>query len=118
MFLAVFVLGCHRNEKLPPEMLSVLKQAREGNLEAQLNIGNHYYNQLSQGSSKRRFDDALSWFTAASEQGSVEAKFMLGQLYERGYGFAGQLGRSMGSVGNSGHQNSYAAFSSLKYFCS
>jgi len=24
----------------------------------------------------------------------------------------------LGSVGNSGHQSSYAAFSSLKYFCS
>jgi TPR repeat protein len=118
MFLAVFVLGCHRNEKLPPEMLSVLKQAREGNLEAQLNIGNHYYNQLSQGSSKRRFDDALSWFTAASEQGSVEANNSALLSSKSPTCSEVNPSSSLGSVGNSGHQNSYAAFSSLKYFCS
>ena len=73
----------------------LLKQADEGNVQAQCALGNIFYN--GEGV-RRNYCEALRWFRKAAEQGYDKAQNILGALYAAGYetgtpDYAGALGR-------------------------
>lgn len=60
----------------------LLKQADEGNVQAQCALGNIFYN--GEGV-RRNYCEALRWFRKAAEQGYDKAQNILGTLYAIGY---------------------------------
>ena len=60
----------------------LLKQAAEGNVQAQCALGNIFYN--GEGV-RRNYCEALRWFRKAAEQGYDKAQNILGTLYAIGY---------------------------------
>lgn len=62
---------------------SYLKFAKDGDMEAQYNLGNAYY--FGKGVEKN-FVEAAKWYTKAAEQGLAEAQNNLAQCYEKGTG--------------------------------
>ena len=59
--------------------------AKEGNAEAQNNLGRFYY----KGSwVKKDYAEALKYFRLAAKQGNAEAQFSLGEMYDAGQGVA------------------------------
>ena len=62
----------------------LLPLAEEGDLAAQLALGQIYYGRVRQGKSDRPSDDVMEaekWFRLAAEKGIAEAQFGLGAIY-------------------------------------
>ena len=57
---------------------SYLKFAKDGDMEAQFNLGNAYL--FGKGVDKN-FVEAAKWYTKAAEQGHVKAQYNLGWMY-------------------------------------
>ncbi len=61
--------------------------ARNGDAEAQYELGQFYYNGQYQGEQRRQdFSQALFWFEQASLKGHAQAQYYLGLMFYRGEG--------------------------------
>jgi TPR repeat protein len=69
------LMGCAGRADLTVD-LELLKNAREGNAEAQYKIGTIYYNQDN-------YTEAAIWYEKAAEQGNIDAKVFLPSLGDR-----------------------------------
>ena len=65
------------------EMKSVEAAVEQGDMEAQFNLGNMYYN--GEGT-EVNYEKALYWWEKAAEQGDADAQFNLGDMYYEGEG--------------------------------
>lgn len=61
-----------------------LTAAKEGNTEAQFQVGRMYYVGISEGG--QNYSEAARWLLIASKAGHLQAQTMLGNMYARGYG--------------------------------
>ena len=62
---------------------SLRKAAEQGDIDAQYELGNCYYNGRGVSEDKA---EAVKWYRKAAEQGHVNAQYQLGFLYEIGWG--------------------------------
>ena len=60
-----------------------MKAAQQGNIEAQYNIGNMYFNGMG---IEKNYEEAFSWMEKAALQGHTPAMTGLGICYYYGYG--------------------------------
>ena len=67
------------------------RDAEQGNVDAQLNLGNIYM--LGLGVTQD-YKTALRWFKLGAEQGNVNAQFSLGILYANGFGVTQDYARA------------------------
>ena len=57
--------------------------AEKGNSDAQYQLGNYFYNGIEIEIEKGSDDEALFWYTKAAENGSIVAKYILEQNYNK-----------------------------------
>ena len=65
------------------ELEDLTVKANQGDADAQLNLGNRYYN--GEGV-PQDYKQAVYWYTKAAEQGYASAQFNLGLMYGNGQG--------------------------------
>ena len=68
---------------LSPEMQQLLKAAEQGDVKAQLSLGQSY---ASVGSANPNYVEAAKWYRKAAEQGDAEAQYYLASCYNLGEG--------------------------------
>lgn len=95
-FLAPAALGQANPSPVIPvvtaeSLNSVLGAAQQGDLQAQVKLGQAY---VEGTAGRRNIAEALKWLQAASSQGSVEADAWLGRLYLLGQGVPRDLNRA------------------------
>lgn len=73
------------------DMDTYLRQAQDGDMDAQYNLGILFYN--GKGMS-RDLGEAARWFLLAAEQGDADARYNLGLMYGRGEGVDKNLDES------------------------
>lgn len=66
---------------------SILQEAKKGDVKAQNNLGNHYYDQ-------KEFKQAFYWYEKAADQGYAIAQNNLGIMYQMGYGIHKNMQKS------------------------
>ena len=82
---AQYILGLmYYREKLYQQAAEwYLKAAVQGNVQAQFNLANKYYEGKGV---EQNFKEAFKWYKKAAEQGHSQAQFNLGCMYGRGEG--------------------------------
>ena len=85
LILSVLVMGCGAGPSR-----ALVKAAKQGNAEAQYNVGKIYADGVTADGARieQDFEKALEWYSQAAEQGHALAQFFLGMMYERGDGVA------------------------------
>jgi TonB family protein len=88
-FLYIFLLRSHVNRAIiflafcfatfPPKAISQDTAAQATSPEAELRVGNQYFE-------KQDYPNAISWYRKAADQGNAEAQAELGWLYKNGRG--------------------------------
>jgi TPR repeat protein len=63
--------------------------AKEGNSEAQINLGAYYVN------TAKDYEKGLYWTQKSIEQGNPKGEIMLGIMYENGYGVEKDISQAM-----------------------
>lgn len=86
--LAFMVLFLSAGPGFSGDFMDILKQAKQGNADAQCNLGVMY--QTGKGVSKD-YKQAVYWFRKAAEQGHPEGQYELGQMYYWGFGSGGNM---------------------------
>ena len=83
LLLSILVAGCEAGPSR-----AQLKAAKQGNAEAQYNVGKIYADGATADGARveQDFAKALKWYTQAADQGHALAQFYLGMMYERGDG--------------------------------
>ncbi|MBQ2573792.1 MAG: sel1 repeat family protein, partial [Bacteroidales bacterium] len=66
-----------------PEILAEINKAEQGDTDAQVNLGNCYWNG---NGIEQNHEEAVTWFRKAAEQGDAVAQYNLGLCYEYGNG--------------------------------
>ena len=61
-----------------------MKAAEQGNVKAQIQLGNHYNNSSDDKEETKK--EAFKWYMKAAEQGDRFAQYSIGEYYERGFG--------------------------------
>jgi TonB family protein len=61
----------------------LIKAAEEGNVDAQINLGDEYVEGLNVS---QNIDEAIRWYKSAAEQGSRDAEMVLSNIYDLGIG--------------------------------
>ena len=92
------VSNWHSKRAAPVESADVLKhEAESGKLEAQLRYAKYLFDHDEKSI-------AVLWLTEANNQGSIEAEYLLGQLYENGDGVAQDFEQSRYFFGKAADQ--------------
>lgn len=81
---AIFCLPIVVSGEFSTEADQVLERARQGNAEAQFEVGTHYLN--GTGGVSTNAEEAVKWFRLAVEQGNVTAECSLGVCFYYGDG--------------------------------
>ncbi|MBQ6277898.1 MAG: sel1 repeat family protein [Bacteroidales bacterium] len=87
----LILLSCNSNTNNTEDSKStvnnideLIKNAENGNVEAQIEVGMLYYNGTDYV--KKDCAEASHWFRMAAEQGSAEGQYRLGRMYDYGEG--------------------------------
>ena len=62
--------------------LELHKAAEQGNVDAQLALGDMYHN--GEGGVPQDDKEAVNWYRKAAEQGDAEAQYNIGMMYQKG----------------------------------
>jgi len=73
------------NEEAATPLTTYTRAAKQGDAEAQYQLGEIYRKGTEKGVS-RSFKEAARWYELAAEQGHPEAQYQLGELYSKGRG--------------------------------
>ena len=95
-----------------PSLSSITKEAKKGNPDAQLLLGNMYY---SGKGANQDTAQALYWFTEAANKGHAKAQLALGNIYYQGIGVEKDLSKGAYWYSKAAEQNDPVAQESLGY---
>ena len=78
-------LGQYNNGRSEKEINELLSLAEQGDIIAQLTIGQLYF----EGNGvPKDYSKAMKWYRLAAKEGNSEAQFRIGVMYDYGYGFS------------------------------
>lgn len=76
-------LGIEEQKKSCDSFASLCKAAEQGDIDAQYELGNCYYNGNGVSEDKA---EAVKWYYKAANRGYARAQYSLGNCYYNGYG--------------------------------
>lgn len=96
------------NEYTEQKIHELTTAAKQGNAEAQYDLGHYYHNEYY---SQKDHDDAKAaeWFKKAAKQGHADAQFWLGLLYHNGEGVPQSQIRAIDWCTQAAHQGQLGA---------